>query len=196
MPNRACDGSTINWRHGRSSRAITTRLPTSPRSAPASSANTRGRRSRPSLLTSRNGSVASRSDRPPAPEDDLGCRIQPASAASTRPRRGLVGYRSRLFERAAVLEIGNPGRSKRAVADSVPMSAPRHAGGLGGRRLTVGADRTRRTGVPQAIRRSVATAICAFRPAGVDVNLPLQIATLDASIGRTADISAPNICTA
>jgi hypothetical protein len=31
---------------------------------------------------------------------------------------------------------------------------------------------------------------------GVDVNLPLQIATLDASIGRTADITAPNICTA
>jgi hypothetical protein len=71
MPKRACDGSTINWRHGRSSRAITTRLPTSPRSAPAFSANTRGHRSRRSLRTSRNGSIASPSDRPPAPEDDL-----------------------------------------------------------------------------------------------------------------------------
>jgi hypothetical protein len=30
------------------------------------------------------------------------------------------------------------------------------------------------------------TAICAQRTAGVDVNLPLQIAALDASIGRKA----------
>jgi glutathione S-transferase len=44
------------------------------------SANTRGHPSRPSLLTSRNGSVASPSDRPSAPEDDLGCHIQPVSA--------------------------------------------------------------------------------------------------------------------
>jgi hypothetical protein len=71
MPNRACDGSTINLRHGRSSPAITTRLRTSPRSVPASSANTRGHRSRRSLPTSRNGSVASPGDRLPAPEDDL-----------------------------------------------------------------------------------------------------------------------------
>jgi hypothetical protein len=44
----------------------------------------------------------------------------------------VVGHRSSLFERAAVLEIGNPGRSKRVAADLVPMSARRHAGGLGG----------------------------------------------------------------
>jgi hypothetical protein len=28
------------------------------------------------------------------------------------------------------------------------------------------------------------TGICAFQPAGVDVNLPLQIGPLDASFGR------------
>ena len=31
--------------------------------------------------------------------------------------------------------------------------------------------------------------MCAFRSAGVDVNLPLQIAALDASIGRVPDLT-------
>jgi predicted dehydrogenase len=85
---------------GRSSRAITTRLPTSPRSAPASSANT-------------HAMVPLRLEATHRPRlkmiwDVTSNRRQPRIDSATSR---VVGHRGSLFERAVVLEIGNPGRS-------------------------------------------------------------------------------------